>query len=396
MKILIVCQFYYPENFTITSIAERLVSYGHEVDVLTGRPNYGFGRILEGYENVDFEIINGVNVHRVNVIPRTKEKKSIIHNYLSYWWNAKKWVKKCKKKYDVVYSMSLSPVTILSPANKYKKLHKVKHLCHCVDLWPESVLVTHAVKENSLMYKVLLKWSKRLYSFADKILIGSPSFETYFKDVLHIDNVNTFVPQSALHTIKECDEVYPFDKDKFHILYCGNIGTVQMVEKIPLAMKDIGNDKIHFDIIGYGTNDEILKERIQELHLEDKITYHGPIRSIDTKKYFLGADALYVSLKNDGYVGKTIPNKLVMAMAFNKPILAMLDGDGKDVLASAKGGITINEEISSLKEGIEHIASLSKDTLKEMGENNYKYYLDNFDLDIVSKKIEKELIELID
>lgn len=396
MKILIVCQFYYPENFTITSIAEKLVSFGHEVDVLTGQPNYGFGRILPGYENVKFEIINGVNVHRVKIKARVNNKGGIISNYLSYWWNAKRWVGKCKKKYDVVYSMSLSPVTILSPANKYKRKFKVKHLCHCVDLWPESVLVTNALKEKSLMYKILYRWSRRLYSQADNILVGSPSFKQYFKDVLHLSNYGDFVPQSALHTLLESDEPFEFKDDKFHILYCGNIGTVQMVEEIPLALKENNNDKVHFDIIGYGTNTHILLKRIKEYGLEDKITYHGPIRSSETVKYFLGADALYVSLKGKGFVGKTIPNKLVMAMAFKKPILATLDGDGKDILNTTKGGFIASENAKSLSKRIDELVNSSKDDLEAMAESNYKYYLENFDLDAVSKKIEKELIELVD
>lgn len=396
MKILIVCQFYYPENFTITSIAKKLVSYGHEVDVLTGKPNYGFGKMVEGYENISFEVIDGVNVHRVDIKARGKNKGSIISNYLSYYFKANKWVKKCKTKYDVVFSMSLSPVTILGPANKYKKKFKVKHLCHCVDLWPESVLITNAVKKKSLMYKILYRWSKKLYNGADKILIGSPSFKQYFDNVLKLKKDISYLPQCALHTKEESLEKINFNDNKFHILYCGNIGTIQLVEEIPLAMKEINNDNIHFDVIGYGMNQDIFLNRIEQLNLKDKITYHGPIKSKDTVKYFNGADALFVSLKNEGYVGKTIPNKLVMAMGFNKPILAMLDGDGKQILKSAGGGIVCEQTTNSLKEGIENIASLSKEKLKTMGDNNYSYYKNNFDEEIIAKRIEKELIELVD
>ena len=92
MKILVVCQFYYPENFVITRIAEKLVEYGHDVTVLTGKPNYGYGHILPGYENIDSEIINGVKVERVNLKPRQYTRKSIIDNYLSFWKKSKKWV----------------------------------------------------------------------------------------------------------------------------------------------------------------------------------------------------------------------------------------------------------------------------------------------------------------
>ena len=50
MKILVVSQHYYPENFLITKICEGLVERGHEVTVVTGTPNYPQGKIYAGYE----------------------------------------------------------------------------------------------------------------------------------------------------------------------------------------------------------------------------------------------------------------------------------------------------------------------------------------------------------
>ena len=251
MKILIVCQFYYPENFTITKIAESLVKLGNDVTVLTGKPNYGYGYILPNYKNVKYEEINGVKVHRVNLIARKKSRLSIVKNYLSFWRNSKKWVRNCKEKFDVVYSMSLSPVTILSAGNLYKKLHKVPHVVHCVDLWPESVLVTHAIKEKSIFYKILYKWSKDLYSKADKILVGSPSFKNYFKDVLKMrtDHIS-FVPQPSL--IESSEEEKVDLGPGFNVLYCGNLGIIQLIEKIPEAMKEVKNKNVKFHIIGMG------------------------------------------------------------------------------------------------------------------------------------------------
>ena len=98
MKILIVSQYYYPENFIVTNIAEELAKKGHQVDVLTGKPNYGYGYILPEYKSISEEVINKVNVYRVNLYPRKKSRLSIIRNYLSFWRNSKKWVRKCKKE----------------------------------------------------------------------------------------------------------------------------------------------------------------------------------------------------------------------------------------------------------------------------------------------------------
>ena len=47
MKILIISQRQWPENFRITDIAETLVTLGHDVAVLTGLPNYPKGYIYD-------------------------------------------------------------------------------------------------------------------------------------------------------------------------------------------------------------------------------------------------------------------------------------------------------------------------------------------------------------
>lgn len=388
MKILVVCQYYYPENFIITNICEELVKKGHEVTVLTGLPNYGFDHILPEYKKVRYEEINGVKVHRVKLVAKAKNKIKIILNYLSYWKNAKHWIRNCKEEYDVVFSMSLSPVTILSPANLYKKKHHVKHVCYCVDLWPESVLVTKAVKKKSLMYRVLYRWSKNLYKKVDQIIVGSPSFVEYFKEVLKVDEENIpVVVQPPLFSLN--DEVKPHEyPNGFHILYCGNLGRIQMVEKIPEAMTKVDNKNIYFDIIGMGPKKEELLANIAKYKVSDNVIYHGPIPARYSRAYFSSADALYVSLKNDGYVGKTIPNKLVMSMAFNKPILAMLGGDGKTLLDKTGGGLLVEENSDDLAAKILQISTLSKEKLLEMGSRNYNYFTDNLALDNAVNKIE--------
>ena len=393
MKILIVCQFYYPENFVITRIAEKLVKYGHDVTVLTGKPNYGYGYILPAYANVNSEVINGVKVERVNIKPRKQSRMSIINNYLSFWKNSKKWVKKTNERFDVVYSMSLSPVTILSAGTLYKKKYGVPHVVHCVDLWPESVLVTNAVRKNSLTYRILYRWSKKLYSKTDEILIGSPSFKEYFNSILGINDIDMqFIPQPSL---VETSDLPPFDFDKkyFNILYCGNLGIIQDIPYIVEAMNKLKGSNIRFNVIGMGPYSNYLVNKIKEYQLEDNLIYYGPMPASQASAYFKGADALYVPLRNSGYVGKTIPNKLVMSMAFAKPILAMLEGDGKELLVEADGAVFSEQSSDSLVESIKAMSQMNKKDLDRLGKNNYSYYQSHLTIEKISREIEQELIK---
>ena len=390
MKILVVCQFYYPENFIIYKFAEQFVKDGHEVHVLTGKPNYGYGYILPEYKNVKQEVINGVNVHRVNIRPRKKSRLSIIRNYLSFWRNSKKWVRKCKTQYDVVYSMSLSPVIICSAGNLYKKKHHVKHVIHCVDLWPESVLITKAVRKNSLVYRILYKWSRYIYRQADEILVGSPSFADYFEKILKLPTNNiSYVPQCSLI---ENNDYAPYEYGKgTHILYCGNLGLIQLIPLITKSMALIEDKDIYFHIIGMGPLSDYLQKEIKDNRLENNVIYHGPIPAQKAATYFAGADALYVSLSHEGYVGKTIPNKLMMSMVFAKPIIAVLDGDGKKALQESTGALLAEEDPESVKEAILTLAKMSEKEKARLGQANRVYYDNNFSLATIGKKIEEKL-----
>ena len=50
MKILFVSQYFYPETFRGNDLVFDLIQKGHDVTVLTGKPNYPIGIFFEGYK----------------------------------------------------------------------------------------------------------------------------------------------------------------------------------------------------------------------------------------------------------------------------------------------------------------------------------------------------------
>ena len=96
MKILVVCQHYFPEPFRITDICEELVRRGHQVTVVTGTPNYPEGVTYKGYEKgkKKYEVLNGVEIYRCYEIPR---KKGILFRFLNYYSFAISSKRFCKK-----------------------------------------------------------------------------------------------------------------------------------------------------------------------------------------------------------------------------------------------------------------------------------------------------------
>lgn len=388
MRILLVSQYYYPERFSVTDIAESLVKLGHEVTVLTGRPNYGFQRVLEEYKHVKFEGRNGVKIHRVSVKPRKLSRISIISNYLSFHRTGKRFVRHFKEEFDVVLSISLSPVISISPALLYAKKHNVPCVLYCQDLWPESTLVTHAVKKNSLMYKILYKWSKSIYQRCDRIVISSPSFKEYFEKELNIkDKVFNVVNQPILNSSKTSEPIKY--ENKFNLVYAGNIGKIQLTDLLVEAMKYVKTPDVKLHLMGMGSELNQIKEKISNENLQDKVIYEGAYPIEKAEAYYVNADALIVSLKNEGYVGKTIPNKAIQYMKYGRPLLVVAQGDTYNTLSKANGSVFAKEDPKDIAIAIDELFNLKEKD--RFGLNNKKYFEENFTTEKLTQLLVDEL-----
>ena len=392
MKILVICQYYYPEPFRISDICEEMVKRGHEVTVVTGTPNYPEGEIYKGYENnarAD-EVINGVHVHRCPIFPR---KTGVLHrmlNYFSYPWQAKKYVKNLMasdgKPFDVVFVNQLSPVMMAEPAIAYKKRYGTPVVMYCLDLWPES-LAAGGIKSTSLIYKAFHKISKRIYREMDRILITSRKFRGYLKDEFGIDDtVIEYLPQYAEGLFKPL----PFRQNAggINLLFAGNIGEIQGVETIVKAAKKIHDKRVHFHIVGGGTDLERLKELSKGL---ENITFYGRRPLEEMPQFYAMADAMLVTLKADPVLSLTLPGKVQSYMAVGKPIIGAIDGEASEVIIEAHCGYCGKaEDVNSL---VENVTSFMEcDDKKQIGINARLFYERHFERNKYMNELEQKLV----
>lgn len=369
MKILVVCQYYYPEPFRVNDICEEMVKRGHEVTVVTGEPNYPEGQIYKGYENHAHadEIINGVKVHRCPIIPRKTGTLYRLLNYFSYPHEAKKYIKKLDD-FDIVFVNQLSPVMMAEPAIKYGKKHRVPAVMYCLDLWPES-LVAGGVSRGSAIYKVFHSISKRMYKNVDRILITSRMFRGYLKEQFGIeDNKIEYLPQYA----EGLFEKLPFKNpgDVTDLVFAGNIGAAQSVETIIRAAKKMKEKHVHFHIVGSGTELEKLKGLAKELN---NVTFYGRRPLEEMPEFYAKADAMLVTLQADPVLSLTLPGKVQSYMAVGKPILAAIDGETAMVIREAGCGYC--GKADDVDELVKNIEQFINSTEKEqMGLNARVFY----------------------
>ncbi len=394
MKILVVCQYYYPENFQITPICEQLVEDGFEVTVLTGLPNYPTGVVPDEYKNGHRdEWINGVHVIRCYEIGRKKGAAGLALNYISYWWSAIAKVRHISKDFDLVFVYQLSPITMGIPAIKYAKRNKKPMLLYCCDLWPESIKM-YIKNENNPIFNYFKRISRRVYSASDYIFTQSNSFIKYLNETHNIplDKVG-YLP--AFADDGYLTENFVPDNDTIDFVFLGNLGIAQNLIGVLTAVKqikDIPNFKVHF--VGDGSMLEEMKKFVAENELQNIVCFYGRRPVDEMPKYYKLADACIVSLNAENQTGLTLPAKVQGYMAAGKPIIGMISGSAQEVISDAKCGLCVDSG------DVNGLADIMRDFIKNnkqyevCGENGRAYFVQNFKKDIFMSKLESKLREM--
>lgn len=391
-KILVICQYYKPEPFRISNICEEMVRRGHEVQVITGYPNYPEGIIYYGYgkgKHID-EVINGVKVHRCFTIPRETGTIKRILNYYSYAASSTQYVfsKKCVasdgKPFDVVFCNQLSPIMMAYAAIAYKRKFKVPIIMYCLDLWPES-LIAGGIARTSSIYKFFHRISKNIYSQMDNILISSQMFSDYLRDEFAIKSKKIeYLPQYAEGIF---DQIPPREEDgTYHFMFAGNIGAVQSVMTVIRAAEQLKDEPVKFHIVGGGTDLDRLKGLAEGL---ENVVFYGRRPLEEMPDFYSKADAMLVTLVADPVLSLTLPGKVQSYMAVGKPIIGAIDGETKEVIEASQCGFcgkaeNVDELVVNIKKFIR------SDRRKEMGQNARKYYEENFEEKLFMDKLESK------
>ncbi len=394
MKILVISQHYYPENFRITDICEELVKRDFQVDVICGLPNYPEGIVLEEYKKkINREQkINGVNIHRCYEIGRGNSKLKLFLNYYSVCLSMKRKAKRLKEKYDLVFINQLSPVMVSWAGLTYAKKNNVPCIMYCYDLWPDS-LAAGGINKKSLIYKYFFKISNKCYHSVDKIFVTSKMFINYFKTIHNIfDDKIEYLPQY-------CEDIFAnikFEESNNHYVnyvFAGNVGKMQSVETIIKAAKFVKKENIKIHIIGDGSNLEMCKRLCENYEL-DNVYFYGKRPLEEMPKFYSFADAMIVSLVKNDIISKTLPGKIQSYMSAGKPIIGCIDGETQEIIKEANCGLCCEAEDSEkLAELFIQMAKLDR---KQLGYNAKNYYIQNFTKELFYKKLINEMENIIE
>lgn len=393
MKVCIFTNHFLPEDFKVNDIAFELAKKGFEITVITAIPDYPKGKYFDGYSLTKRrkEVINGVNVIRLPIIPRGKGGGiKLILNYISYYFCCSifTFFHSFTHKYDKVFVHLTSPFFVGNCARYLSKKQHIPLIFWVLDLWPESLISAGGIT-NPLIIKPQIKMVQRVYNQCNKILISSKGFEKSICEKGDFKNKLVYFPNWAEEIKGECPKdfditkITPFDnqkKDDFIILFAGNIGEAQNLDSVLLTAELLKeNEEIKFVFVGDGRRRESLMQQVQEKQLQKTVYFPGRY-PLQTMPVFMDkASVLLFSLKDELCFNLTIPAKVQFYMSQAKPILAMINGDGADLIKEANCGFSVPAgDSENLAKTILNMSKLKKEELEALGTNGKNYYDNNF------------------
>lgn len=398
MNILIVTQYFWPENFRINDLASGLHARGHKVTVLAGLPNYPQGKFYPGYgiKGPYTEDMDGVRVVRVPLVPRGRKKGlQLALNFLSFSLLACFVAPfRCRERYDAIFVWCVSPATITLPALLLRALKGIPVYTWVADLWPDTLVATGVVK-SKLALRMVTALVKFIYRFSDHILVASKGYRARIEALGVPPSKITYWPQWA-----ESAYSVPLDAARtvtlpaaargFKILYAGNIGSLQGFPTIVEAASKLKREAdVEWLILGDGIELPWVVQRVEALGLKDHFHFLGTCPVEDVPHYAAQADALLAALRKDPLFEITVPGKVQSCLACGRPIIASFDGEAAEIVtASGAGFVGAADDVDGLVQAVVKMIGLSAEQRAAMGRAGREYFRRHFERDVLFSRLE--------
>jgi glycosyltransferase involved in cell wall biosynthesis len=399
MKILLVSQYFFPEAFIINDLVRHLAALGHQVTVLTGKPNYPQGTVYDGYRlgGIQRERYAGeVDVIRLPLLPRGKGGGlRLAANYLSFAVSGLVLAPRLLRgrPFDAILVFAISPITQAIPAILLKWLKKAHLAVWVQDLWPESVSATGFVR-NPWLLKAIGRLVKGIYAGSDTLLVQSRAFTEPVARYARKDKIvyypnsfednsqkaagDTLVPRHLLDTLDT----------RFCLVFAGNLGTAQALGTLVGAAERLRHlPDLKLVIVGSGSMQSWLEQQKTEKAL-DNLLLAGRFPPEAMEPIFRRAEGLVVTLKRDEIFSCVIPSKIQAYLAAGRPIIAALDGEGAKVVEEARAGLTCPaEDAEALAGCIEKLQAMNAAERDAMGRSGRAYFLEQFEMAAQARRL---------
>lgn len=389
MRILFLTQWFQPEPaFKSLPFAEALARQGHQIEVLTGFPNYPGGKLYPGYRLRLWhrEQMDEIRVNRVALYP-SHDKSGLrrIINYTSFALSTFVLALALVDSPDIIYTYNL--VTLGPTACLLRWRYGAKLILDVQDLWPESVTQS-GMLHNPIAVRLLTCACNWLYRQFDWLTVLSPGFkQTLVKRGVPADQIEVIYnwADETNQQLQVRDDELACSlglQGKFTILFAGTMGVMQGLGTVLDAAEICRQTHPHiqFVLIGGGVERAALQAQLIERRIEN-VQLLSPQPTEAMGRYYALADALLVHLKDDPLFQITIPSKTQVYLSMGKPILMAMCGDAADLIRRAGAGLVCPpDDPSALAECVKRLAMMSDVERDRMGQAGLKFYRQNLSM----------------
>ena len=351
--------------------------------------NQGEKYRLINSEGIKYHILSGIS-YKSNVIRML--------SMIQFFFKVLFFSKKLKEKPNIIYASSPHPFNGLAGMYLARK-YKCPFILEIRDLWPETWVAMGATTKKSIIYKVFAYIEKVLYKNADKIVTLTANKDYYISlgvDEKKVEIVSNGVDLEKYDSLLEEKSPINLLENKFNILYTGAHGTANCLEFLLEVAKLIKNDNIVFNFIGEGEKKEELIKKSEEYKLKN-VNFYPPINKNLIPSTLKNGDAMILPVRDEPlYKYGISPNKMYEYFASSKPII--FSGNvANDMVKEANAGVSVEaENIEKIKEAVLSLYNMSEEERKILGKNGRKYVEENYDTKVLSKKIEKIILNLLE
>lgn len=394
LRVLLVSQYFWPESFYINAVARRLARKGHQLEVLTGKPNYPAGCFLPGYQGggCQEEYYDGVRIQRVPMLARGRGALRLVANYLSFVFSGLIFgpLLMRGRRFDVIFVYAPSPILQALPAIFLGWLKCRPVVLWVQDLWPDSLSATSYVR-NPLALSMVARVVRFIYRHVDLLLVQSHSFCQSVGRMAPATPV-VYYPNSVEDVMDAESGQAPLPVDAgmegFCILFAGNIGRAQAVHVILDAaerVRDLAD--VRFVVVGDGSCRDWMLAEVDRRGLRN-VVLPGRFPVENMPAFMARADALLVTLSDQEVFRQTVPSKVQSYLAAGRPILASLNGEGAELVVSASAGLhSAAEDGRGLAENVRRLWTMPEEQRAVLGANGRRYYERHFALDLLMDEL---------
>ncbi|HET8772648.1 MAG TPA: glycosyltransferase family 4 protein [Thermoanaerobaculia bacterium] len=403
MRVLILSQYYDPEPVPKAGeLARELRDRGHDVEVITGFPNYPAGDLYEGYRLalVQRATLDGIPVRRAYEYPYhgTSAIKRLI-NYWSFVFSAPL-ASLFVRRADVMYVWH-PPLTVGVAAWLISRLRGIPFVYDVQDIWPESAVLSGMLRPG-LVVRLMSRLERFVYARAAHILVVTPGARENLigKGVApeKVSAMHHWIDESLFEGGSAADGAAVRAArgwgEQFVALFAGNLGLVQGLDTVVRAAALLRpEDRIRIALMGDGADRARLQALARELGVgEDRLQFveRQPMSAVPP--FLAAADALLVHLRRSELSRWVIPTKTLAYLAAGKPVLMAMEGAAADLVSEAGAGVVIpSDDPAQLVDALRNLAALSPAERDAYGQAGRSFLRKNMTRQIVVPQYEEVL-----